>query len=119
MITAVENYHQTFKRPHNFISRDSFIIAYDTTSSPDNPDLRAFLIPPFEEYIDPTSLNMKRYLPSEKVKKSIQADLFALGIVLTELFTGVDIMTSSAHQPSIYDEYFKTNNYVEESEIFQ
>ena len=67
LITAVENYHQTFKRPHNFISRDSFIIAYDTTSSPDNPDIRAFLLPPFEEYIDPTSLNMKRYLPSEKV----------------------------------------------------
>ena len=115
----MENYHQTFHRPHSFISRESFIIAYDTTNSPENPDFRVFLLPPFEEYIDPTSSNMKRYLPSEKVKKSIQADLFALGIVLTELFTGVDIMTPTGQLPSIYDAYFKTNNYVEESEIFQ
>jgi hypothetical protein len=91
----VDDYHQTFHRPHSFISSESFIIAYDTTNSPENPDFRVFLLPPFEEYIDPTSSNMKRYMPSEKVKKSIQADLFALGIVLTELFTGVDIMTSS------------------------
>ena len=113
LIRAVENFHQTFKRPHNFISCESFIIVCDTTTSQENPDLRVFLLPPFEEYIDPTTLNTERYLPCEKVKKSIQADLFALGLVLTELFTGVDIMTASGHQPSIYDYYFRTNNYDE------
>jgi hypothetical protein len=103
LIRAVENFHQTFKKPHNFISCESFIIAYDTTTSQENPDFRVFLLPPFEEYIDPRSLNTERYLPSEKVKKSIQADLFALGLVLTEMFSDLDIMTASGHQPSIYD----------------
>ena len=119
LIRAVENFHQTFKRPHSFISRESFIIAYDTTTPQENPDFRVFLLPPFEEYIDPTSSNMKRYLPSEKVKKSIQADLFALGLVLTELFTGVDIMAASPHQPSIYDEYFKSDESVEQNVLIQ
>jgi hypothetical protein len=84
-----------------------------------NPDFRVFLLPPFEEYIDPTSSNMKKYLPSEKVKKSIQADLFALGLVLTELISGVDIMIASGHQPSIYDEYFKTDECVEKNVLIQ
>ena len=115
----MENFHQTFKKPHSFISCESFIIASDTTTSQVNPDFRVFLLPPFEEYIDPTSSNMKRYLPCEKVKKSIQADLFALGLVLTELFSGVDIMIARDHQQSIYDEYFKTDESVEQNVLIQ
>ena len=68
----MDDFHQTFKRPHNFLSSEAFIIVYDSTTSQENPEFRVFLLPPFEEYIDPTSSNMKRYTkPREKIKKSI------------------------------------------------